>query len=98
VFDPPLGAAQPPRTVAVPVAGAGRRAARVILAPQRVARLALQRSSIIRRAARRTSSGVPPASLDPSITAFSFSRVRSDAGILSIGVLLRRGRPNTGPR
>jgi hypothetical protein len=28
----------------------------------------------------------------PSICAFSFSRVRSDAGILSIGVLLRRGR------
>ena len=32
------------------------------------------------------------------ITAFSFSRVRSDPGILCIGVLLRRGRPNTGPR
>src|SRR5262249_18279197 len=43
VFDPPLGAVQPPQTVAVAVAGAGRRAARVILAPQRVARLALQR-------------------------------------------------------
>jgi hypothetical protein len=28
-------------------------------------------------------------SLRPPISAFSFSRVRSDAGILSIGVLLR---------
>ena len=31
-------------------------------------------------------------SLRPSISALSFSRVRSDAGILSIGVLLRGGR------
>src|SRR4030081_88848 len=51
---------------------------------------------MINRAASRTSSERPSAtSLRPSISAFSFSRVRSDAGILSIGVLLRRGRsPN----
>src|SRR5438270_9392020 len=51
---------------------------------------------MISRAASRTSSERPSAtSLRPSINAFSFSRVRSDAGILSIGVLLRRGRsPN----
>ena len=40
----------------------------------------------------------PPPSSVPTITAFSFSRVRLDASILSIGVLLRRGRLNTGPR
>jgi hypothetical protein len=46
---------------------------------------------MISRAARRTSSERSPlASLLPSISAFSFSRVRSDAGILSIGVLLRQ--------
>src|SRR6201993_1161640 len=51
---------------------------------------------MISRAANRTSSERPSStSLRPSISAFSFSRVRSDAGILSIGVLLRRGRsPN----
>src|SRR5260370_24791461 len=51
---------------------------------------------MISRAASRTSSERPSAtSLRPSISALSFSRVRSDAGILSIGVLLRRGRsPN----
>src|SRR5438270_12344657 len=51
---------------------------------------------MISRAASRTSSERPSAtSLRPSINAFSFSRVLSDAGILSIGVLLRRGRsPN----
>src|SRR5580704_9544099 len=51
---------------------------------------------MISRAASRTSSERPSAtSLRPSISAFSFSRVRSDAGILAIGVLLRRGRsPN----
>src|SRR6266481_2666640 len=51
---------------------------------------------MISRAANRTSSERPSAtSLRPSISALSFSRVRSDAGILSIGVLLRRGRsPN----
>src|SRR5258708_5175568 len=51
---------------------------------------------MISRAASRTSSERPSAtSLRPSISALSFSRVRSDAGILSIGVLLRGGRsPN----
>src|SRR5215469_8807224 len=51
---------------------------------------------MISRAARRTNCERPSsASLRPAISAFSFSRVRSDAGILSIGVLLRRGRsPN----
>src|SRR5689334_4455458 len=46
---------------------------------------------MIRRAASRTSSERPSStSLRPSISAFSLSRVRSDAGILSIGVLLRQ--------
>src|SRR6516165_2980797 len=51
---------------------------------------------MISRAAGRTSSERPSStSLRPSISALSFSRVRSVAGILSIGVLLRRGRsPN----
>src|SRR5215813_979384 len=51
---------------------------------------------MISRAASRTSSERPSAtSPRPSISALSFSRVRSDAGILSIGVLLRGGRsPN----
>src|SRR5262249_16685726 len=46
--------------------------------------------------ANRTSSERSSAtSLRPSISILSFSRVRSDAGILVIGVLLRRGRsPN----
>src|SRR6516164_8785474 len=43
---------------------------------------------MISRAASRTSSEAPAPFSVPSITAFSFSRVRSDAGILSIGVLL----------
>src|SRR5258708_33349403 len=48
---------------------------------------------MISRAASRTSSERPSAtSLRPSISALSFSRVRSYAGILSIAVLLRRGR------
>src|SRR5690349_23017292 len=46
---------------------------------------------MISRAASRTSSERPSStSPRPSISAFSFSRVRSDAGILSIGVLLRQ--------
>src|SRR6516165_9463924 len=51
---------------------------------------------MISRAASRTSSERSSStSPRPSISAFSFSRVRSDAGILSIGVLLRGGRsPN----
>src|SRR5216683_3030393 len=51
---------------------------------------------MINRAASRAGSERPSAtSLRPSISALSFSRVRSDAGILSIGVLLRGGRsPN----
>src|ERR1700745_2957416 len=54
---------------------------------------------MISRAARRTNSErLPPPALPPSITALSFSRVRSDPGILPIGVLLRRGRPHAGPR
>src|SRR5215831_8992095 len=43
---------------------------------------------MISRAANRTSSERPSStSLRPSINPLSFSRVRSDAGILSIGVL-----------
>src|SRR5580693_9054311 len=51
---------------------------------------------MISRAANRTSSErSSAASLRPSIRVLNFSRVRSDAGILSIGVLLRGGRsPN----
>src|SRR2546430_9084563 len=51
---------------------------------------------MISRAANRTSSErSSSASLRPAISALSFSRVRSDAGILSIGVLLCGGRsPN----
>src|SRR5258707_4578698 len=51
---------------------------------------------MISRAANRTSSERSSStSLRPAISALSFSRVRSDAGILSIGVLLRGGRsPN----
>src|SRR5262249_22154027 len=48
-------------------------------------------SSTISRAARRTSAERrSPSSLWPSINAFKRSRVRSDAGILPIGVLLRQ--------
>src|SRR5438874_6084523 len=51
---------------------------------------------MISRAANRTSSERSSStSLRPAISALSFSRVRSDAGILSIGVLLCGGRsPN----
>src|SRR5439155_862099 len=56
-----------------------------------------QPSSTISRAARRTNSErKSPASPCPSINAFKRSRVRSDAGILSIGVLLRQ-RPVARP-
>jgi hypothetical protein len=48
---------------------------------------------MISRAANRTSSERSSStSLRPAISALSFSRVRSDAAILSIGVLLRGGR------
>ena len=54
---------------------------------------------MISRAANRTSSERPsPTSLRPSISAFSFSRVRSDAGILSIGVSFVEAGRQTGPR
>src|SRR2546430_10729058 len=51
---------------------------------------------MISRAANRTSSERSSStSLRPAISALSFSRVRSDAGSLSIGVLLCGGRsPN----
>src|SRR5437762_12949608 len=51
---------------------------------------------MISRAANRTSSERSSStSLRPAISPLSFSRVRSDAGILSIGVLLCGGRsPN----
>ena len=43
VFDPPFRAIQTSSPISVAVTGAGRRAAGVVLAPQHVARLALQR-------------------------------------------------------
>jgi hypothetical protein len=53
---------------------------------------------MISRAARRTSPERPSLiSLLPSISAFSFSRVRSDAGILTIGVSFAEAGRQTGP-
>ena len=70
------------------VAGTGRRAAGVGVATQRVPRFSPSASSMTSRAARRTSSERPSAiSLRPVISAFRLSRVRSEVGILSIGVL-----------
>ena len=92
-LDRTLGALHPPSPIAVAVAGTGRRAAGVAVATQRVPRFSLQRlfNDQPRRQAHqfRTPSAI---SLRPLISAFRFSRVRSDAGILSIGVLRRRGR------
>src|SRR6266446_7201458 len=54
---------------------------------------------MINRAASRTSSERSSAtSLRPSISALSFSRVRSDPGILSIGCSFVEAGRQTGPR
>src|SRR5215813_5230176 len=96
VLNSALGALHPTGAIPVAISGAGGGASSVVVAPQRVPRFTFQTFSMISRAASRTSSERPSAtSLRPSISALSFSRVRSDAGILSIGVLLRGGRsPN----
>jgi hypothetical protein len=90
ILDRPLGALQPAGAVAGAVARSRHRAPGVVAAAKGILGLALKRllDDQTRRQAHQIRVRLGRFAL-PSISAFNCSRVRSDAGILSIGVPLR---------